>query len=129
MLQHIGLQTSSKENARSVFNGIFGMKEVRTFSINRDINKAFFGKDVPCDILVFRGENIDAEVFINESAISSSNDRYDHICMLVSDLNDTIARCKKSALEIIQHATPDKTITFMKDKDGNLYELKERPKQ
>ena len=51
-------------------------------------------------------------------------DRIDHACLAVDKLEALLQKCRKMGIEIVQIPKGDATITFIKDYDGNLFEIK-----
>ena len=53
--------------------------------------------------------------------------RIDHVCLEVDSLEAFLEACRKMEVEIVQVPKGDAMITFIKDDDGNLFEIKNVP--
>ena len=50
--------------------------------------------------------------------------RIDHVCLAVDKLEAFLEKCRNMGVEIARVPKGDAVITFIKDYDGNLFELK-----
>jgi len=69
--------------------------------------------------------NVYFEIFIT-SENKSNNLKIEHLCLEVDDLTGFIDKCRSLNVEITQIPKGDKTLTFIKDFDGNLFEIKDK---
>jgi hypothetical protein len=63
------------------------------------------------------------EIFIADSS-SNSTRQIEHLCLEVDDLNDFLNKCNILGVEVVKIPKGDKTLIFIKDFDGNLFEIK-----
>ena len=63
------------------------------------------------------------EVFIDPNR-EPSNDPIVHACLMIEDRDAFLARCEDHDLEIIRVPKGTSVLTFIRDYDGNLYEIK-----
>jgi catechol 2,3-dioxygenase-like lactoylglutathione lyase family enzyme len=54
----------------------------------------------------------------------SSGQQMAHVCLEVDDLQDFLKKCRDLDVEISQIPKGDRTLTFIRDFDGNLFEIK-----
>ena len=74
-------------------------------------------------IINYQNEKLHFEVFIT-SLIDNEARQIAHQCLEVDALSDFIEKCRTLNVEISQITKGDKTLTFIKDFDGNLFEIK-----
>ena len=63
------------------------------------------------------------EIFIY-SHIQNKKNGIDHACLQVPDRDDFLNRCQSLGVEIKRIPKEDKTLVFVFDFDGNLFEIK-----
>ena len=61
-------------------------------------------------------------LFVSDQ-IENPRDRITHQCIEVENLTDFIVKCRAMGVEVSLIPKGDKTLTFIKDFDGNLFEL------
>ena len=69
-------------------------------------------------------ENIHFEIFIT-GGIKINSGKIAHLCLEVSDLAVFVQKCRRLNVDVAQFPKGDKTLTFIRDFDGNLFEIKE----
>ena len=66
-----------------------------------------------------------AAIFLGIYNYANINSRlFDHVCFKVESLEEFLEKCRRSNVEIIRVPKGDYLVTFIKDFDGNLFELK-----
>jgi catechol 2,3-dioxygenase-like lactoylglutathione lyase family enzyme len=75
-------------------------------------------------VLVFDAGTVGVEVFICSGRKGPSHG-YDHLCLTVEDRETLLERAASHGLGVNRFNTGDKEIVFLKDWDGNLYEIKQ----
>ena len=86
------------------------------------LSKQIFNLDCELKIINYANDNIHFEIFIDNQKGSKTN-RIDHVCIQVGDLESFLEKCQAMALEILRVPKGDAFITFIKDNDGNLFEI------
>jgi hypothetical protein len=84
--------------------------------------KAIFNHDAELQMINYMDDRIHFEIFITTQP-GISQRPIDHLCLEVDDLSDFLENCRKLNVEINQIPKGDKTLTFIKDFDGNLFEM------
>ena len=51
--------------------------------------------------------------------------RIDHVCIAVESLPELLRRCEGAGVVVLRVPKGESLITFIKDTDGNLFEIKE----
>ncbi len=122
---HIGLTISESSDIRNFYQNILGMELQRNFILNRFLAKTIFG--IERELEVYSGEigNLKLELFTTDQEISKT---CNHICLSVSERDKFIEKIKENGYECTVLKREMSDLVFVKDKSGNLFEIKEENK-
>ena len=122
-LAHISAVCSTSENAKRFYAGLLHLKKIKEFTLDAKIIEQIFGKKVSCQIMLFGSNQFTVEVFIQEEGLAPANP-FVHHCLEVPEKDLFLERCKREGLVVNYIAKGDKILTFIRDFDENLYEIK-----
>ena len=123
LLKHAGLTCSTEDNADKFYRELLGLNKSEPKTLSADLSKAIFNHDAELQIINYMDDNIHFEIFI--ANLSSTSQRpIEHLCLAVDDLAGFIEKCRRMQVEVALIPKGDKTLTFIKDFDGNLFEIK-----
>jgi len=122
VLNHVALECSDREKAKTFFTTILGIPLTKTFTVSATLSEAIFGIKEHVDVDVYDNEQTRFEVFITKTAKPSG---YEHICTEIDDKQTFINRCKTHGIEPMIIQKDGKDLLFVKDFSGNLFEIKE----
>ncbi len=122
-LEHIGLAIKDRSEIKKFYQNILGMNEVKTFSINNDLSWEIFGINYSPVIYLMEKDNAFLEIFISPELY---NQCFRHLCISVEDRNLIIKKAKKLNYRIIQKKKENSEMVFIRDKAGNIFEIKEQ---
>ena len=125
-LLHVGLAASSQERADRFYADLLGLEKAEPKTLPAEIGRALFGVDHELTILNYTGPAAHFEVFVCPAAATPAT-RIEHACIAVENLSGFLRRCETAEVEIIRVPKGESLITFIKDADGNLFEIKEQP--
>jgi catechol 2,3-dioxygenase-like lactoylglutathione lyase family enzyme len=122
---HIGLTISESSDIRNFYQNILGMELQRNFVIDNFLAKTIFGLEK--ELKVYSGEigNLKLELFTTDQEIPKT---CNHICLSVSERDKFIGKIKENGYECIVLTREMSDLVFVKDKSGNLFEIKEEGK-
>lgn len=120
--KHVALVCRSEEKSDQFYIDLLGLKKISEKTIPSALSNQIFNIDSEFKIVNYANDNIHFEIFIDDKKHSKTN-RIDHVCIQVDDLESFLEKCRAMALEIIQVPKGDAFITFIKDDDGNLFEI------
>ena len=122
---HIGLTISESSDIRSFYQNILGMELQRNFVIDHFLAKTIFG--IKKELEVYSGKigDLKLELFTTDQEISTM---CNHICLSVSEWDKFIGKIKENGYECIVLTREIFDLVFIKDKSGNLFEIKEEEK-
>lgn len=122
-LQHAGIACSHEDNADKFYKDLLGLKKSEPKTLPSDLAKAIFNFDAELQIINYLDENIHFEIFIAGGAKGGSG-KINHLCLEVSDLAVFVEKCRRRSVDVTQIPKGDKILTFIRDFDGNLFEIK-----
>ena len=122
-LKHIALVCSCEEKSDRFYSDLLGLQKVGSKTIPSTLANQIFNIDTDLKIINYANDKIVFEVFIDNAKKAEKN-KIEHICLQVVNLGSFLETCRSMEIEIIQVPKGDAFITFIKDDDGNLFEIK-----
>ena len=122
-LKHIALVSSSEEKSDRFFTNLLGLKKVSSKTIPSTLVNQIFNIDTELTIINYANDNILFEIFIDNQKRAEKN-KIEHICIQVENLETFLERCRSIEINVLQVPKGDTRLTFIKDNDGNLFEVK-----
>lgn len=123
LLKHVGLTCSTEDNADKFYRDLLGLNKSEAKILSADLSNAIFNIDRQLQIINYMNENLQFEIFITGQR-RNGVESIDHQCLAVDDLSGFIEKCRRIGVALSQIPKGDKTLTFIKDFDGNLFEIK-----
>ena len=123
---HSGLGSVSIENADLFYGRLLGLERTEPKVLPREIAGALFGVETDLTMVYYQNENSQFELFVHPDlkSFNGATGNVSHDCIQVEDTDDFVAQCEKSGCQVLQVPKGDKVLTFVKDLDGNLFEVK-----
>ena len=125
LLKHVALTCSSEEKSDKFYQGLLGLEKSEPKTLPAVLSKSIFNLDSELIIINYLNEHLHFEIFITDRS-SNRTRQIEHLCLEVSDLNEFLNKCSILGVEVAQIPKGDKTLIFVKDFDGNLFEIKGR---
>ena len=122
MIQHIGIQYPDKVSAELFFGTILGLPKQKEFTVPAEVSRMLFGKDKDIEVVAYGDDTLKFEVFITTG---QKPQNFDHIGWTVENKDEFIEMCKQNNFDHIIMETDGKVLTFVRDRGGNVYEIKE----
>jgi len=122
-LKHVALVCSSEEKSDRFYSDLLGLQKVGSKTIPSTLVNQIFGIDSDLKIINYANDKLVFEVFIDNKKRAEKN-KIEHVCIQVENLGSFLETCRSMKIEIIQVPRGDAFITFIKDDDGNLFEIK-----
>ncbi|NHJ23080.1 MAG: hypothetical protein EAX89_00795 [Candidatus Lokiarchaeota archaeon] len=124
-IEHIAIASKSEEESEEFFSKLLGLKKIREFVISADLTEQFFNVHKDQKIIRYSNNEMEVEVFITDDE-SRKKDIYTHTCIIVKDKMKLIEKADLMGYNVIKVARKgnDDFYLFLKDKFGNLYEIK-----
>ena len=125
LLKHVGLTCSTEENSDKFYKDLLGLNKSDPKTLPSALSKAIFNLDAELQIINYMDEKVHFEVFIT-GLIDNKSSQIAHQCLEVDALFDFIEKCRALNVELSRIPKGDKTLTFIRDFDGNLFEIKQK---
>jgi catechol 2,3-dioxygenase-like lactoylglutathione lyase family enzyme len=122
LLRHAGLTCSTEDSADRFYRDLLGLNKSEPKTLPSELSKAIFNLDAELKMINYMDDKIHFEIFVTNQ-LSPSQRQIAHLCLEVDDLSDFLENCRKLNVTINQIPKGDKTLTFIKDFDGNLFEI------
>ena len=123
-LKHIAQVSSTEENADRLYRSVLGLKKISEKTLPASLAYDIFNVNIELKIVNYANDALHFEIFISDAHVIRA-DTIGHICLEVKDLEAFLERCHRNAVEVIQVPKGNALITFIKDIDGALFEIKE----
>jgi len=123
ILRHAALSCSSENKSDRFYRDLLGLKKSEPKFLPGSLAKAIFNVDAQLPMINYRSDQVHFEIFIARQPLNPSR-QIDHVCLEVDDLQLFLKRCHDLDVEVSQIPKGDHTLTFIKDYDGNLFEIK-----
>ncbi|NOQ18912.1 MAG: hypothetical protein GQ571_02965 [Desulfobacterales bacterium] len=126
ILRHVALTCSSENNADGFFKNLLGLEKSEPKTLPIFLSKAIFNVDSELLMINYQSEYVHFEIFITAQSMNRHR-QIEHVCLEVDDLQDFLNKCRDLDVEISQIPKGDRTLTFIRDYDGNLFEIRHKP--
>ena len=123
LFRHTGLTCSSEEKSDKFYHHLLGLNKSEPKILPSELSKAIFNFDDELQIISYLDDKVHFEIFITPP-YKSNHSKIEHACLEVDNLSFFLEKCRTMNVEIKQIPKGDKTVTFIKDYDGNLFEIK-----
>lgn len=123
LLKHIALVCSSEESAERFYQTVLGLEKVNTKTIPASLSERIFNLKGELTIIDYANDKIHFEIFIADKQGLETN-TISHVCLEVDNLEAFLDICRKMEISVLQVPKKDSMITFVRDDDGNQFEIK-----
>jgi len=121
-LEHIALSVSDHKEIKEFYSNILGMKQIKNFVLGKDLAANIFGIDEEINVFLLQKDKVVFEIFITTV---SKKQAFDHVCISINNRESFINMVIKSGYKVICIERDFFDLIFIKDKDGNIFEIKE----
>jgi len=124
-IEHLAVSSNSEEDSYNFFIKLLGLKKLRSFVVSSDLMGQFFKVKEEHKVIRYGNEEVSIEVFITDDK-SKVLDKFTHMCLVIEDRAKLIDTARQMNYEVIKvpRKNSDVFYLFLKDKFGNLYEIK-----
>ncbi|VAW28893.1 hypothetical protein MNBD_BACTEROID07-354 [hydrothermal vent metagenome] len=123
-LNHIGINVANAGEIHRFYQDILGFLPQRSFPIPREIAQMFFGIDEATEAFILLKGTLMLELFVHDKPLESG---FAHLCVEIENREDTARKCAAGDYPVIRMKRENGDLLFVKDKAGNVFELKEKP--
>lgn len=122
-LHHVGVACSSQENAERFYGGMLGLRKIKTSPLSEALADRIFHIAEECQIILYANETLSVEVFVPSSPVRTAPS-FAHLCLQVESKDEFTRRCREMGLAVNLIPKGESQLTFVRDYDGNLFEIK-----
>ena len=125
-IKHVALTSSSEEKSDTFYSDLLGLTKSEPKTLSLELSKAIFNWDTELVMIHYFNQNIHFEVFIRGpiGGEHHNSHKIEHTCLEVDNLAIFLQECRRLNVDIAAIPKGDKTLIFIKDFDGNLFEIK-----
>ncbi len=121
-LNHVGLNIQGKEELLDFYQNILGFHSEYQFELPAEMCDKIFGVNKQLKVYSYKRDDIFLELFVYPVKPLKS---FSHICLELEDRESIATKCEQSKYQVIRIKRIDRPdILFVKDKAGNVFELK-----
>ena len=122
-LKHVALTYSSEQHSDRFFMQLLGLEKEEPKALAPSLGKAIFNVDTELLMINYRGEDLHFEILITGKPENQVH-QIGHVCLEVKNLKAFVNRCHRLNMAVIQVPKGDRTLTFIRDDEGHLFEIK-----
>ena len=123
ILRHVALTCSSEKNSDRFYKNLLGLQKSEPKILPAALSMAIFNIDAELVMINYQDEQVHFEIFITGHSVNRSR-QVEHTCLEVDDLPSFLKKCNERGVDLSQIPKGDRTLTFIRDDDGNLFEIK-----
>ena len=123
-LNHVGLVCSSEANCDRFYGQLLKLEKLETKSLTADLSAGIFELNTSYQMLNYGDEHLKFEIFLSDRRDFVER-QIGHVCIDVDALDRFLVECEAFNVEVRRIPKGDSYVTFIKDYDGNLVEIKQ----
>ena len=125
VFKHTALVCRSEKRADRFYRDLLGLEKAEPWSLPPALARAIFDFDDALTIINYTGAGMHFEIFIL-AGYSAGGAGMEHTCIEVGSRRNFLETCRKLDVRVNQVPKGDRTLLFIRDFDGNLFEVKHR---
>ena len=124
-LEHIALTISGQGEINNFYQNILGFEQTKTFTLSKNLSGKIFDIFIDTPVFLMQKDKLVLEIFVYPDYVKQS---LNHICLSVKDRETLVAKAKTQNYDCIRIKREVFDLIFIKDKSGNIFEMKESNK-
>ncbi len=121
-LEHIALSVTDTEEIKNFYFNILEMKEVKNFVLNKELANNIFKIEKEVPVFLLQKDKLFFEIFVTNM---QNNQGYNHVCIEIQNREELVEKAIKQGYICIRIERDMFDLIFIKDKSGNIFEIKE----
>lgn len=122
MLLHLALTINDATDIGNFYQEVLSFSLLRQFSIPAETTQAIFHTDEATDVYLLKQESLQLEIFIS----NQQEERiFSHLCLAYPSARLLYEKAVKRGYPAYVRHHPVSDTFFIRDKSGNLFEIKE----
>jgi catechol 2,3-dioxygenase-like lactoylglutathione lyase family enzyme len=119
----VGLTCSSDENSDKFYEDLLGLEKSEPKTLPASLSKSIFNVNSELVMINYQDEHTHFEIFITGPNQGNSR-KIEHTCLEVNNMEAFLEKCRSLNVDVARIPKGEKTLIFIKDFDGNLFEIK-----
>ncbi len=125
ILRHVALTCSSEENSDRFYKDLLGLEKLEPKILPSSLSRTIFNIDNELRMINYTGKAVHFEIFIAKDSKRSANP-IAHVAIEIDDQEAFLKKCAELDVNVSQIPRGDRTLIFIRDFDGNLFEIKHK---
>lgn len=121
-LAHIALSVSDYKEIEKFYTNVLGMKQIKTLVLRKDLAVNIFEINEEITVFLLQKDRVVFEIFITTEYRKQA---FDHVCISIKNREEFINKVLLNGYKVIRIKRELFDLIFIKDKDGNSFEIKE----
>ena len=122
-LTHSGLSATSEEHADRFYHDLLGLEKHPPKSLSAALAGAIFDINMDMRMIHYIGHGVHMEIFVHPD-LKIQGPRVDHLCLEVENREDFLNRAEALGFQVSRIDKDGKSVIFVRDFDGNCFEIK-----
>lgn len=128
---HIGLWVRDLVRSGRFYRNVLGFERQDSYYVPAKLMHHIFGQDTACTVEVYRRDGVALELFQSDQKMQDQGffpliPGINHFGLEVGDKRAFCQEAKEKGAQVIEVAREDHMVTFLRDPDGILIEIKDR---
>ena len=121
-LEHIALSVSDHKEIEKFYTNVLGIEQIKNFILRKELAANIFGINEEITVFLLQKDKVVFEIFITTEYRKQT---FDHICISVKNREKFISKALLGGYKVTRIERELFDLIFFKDKDGNIFEIKE----
>jgi len=121
-LAHIALSVSDHKEIEKFYTNVLGMKQIKNFVLRKELAANIFEINEEITVFLLQKDKVIFEIFITTEYRKQA---FDHVCISIKNREEFINKVLLNGYKVIRIERELFDLIFIKDKDGNIFEIKE----
>ncbi len=122
-LEHVAIKVNSSDEIINFYQNMLGMEQVRNFVLDKSLSAKIFGVNENLTVYLMQRDDLVLEIFILKQ---NQQQLINHLCISIDNREEVIKKIHERDFETIIIEREQSDLVFIKDKSGNIFEIKER---
>jgi len=122
-LEHVALSITVPEDVKNFYQDIFGMSKIKGFVLNKSLANDIFGINKDTEVFLLQKDLLFFEIFVVNT---TGTHNFNHLCLALDDRKSVFETAQQKGYSGIYKQRESSELFFLKDKSGNVFELKEK---
>ncbi len=122
-LEHIAISVNNSSEIENFYRDILGMNVVKSFTLNKSLAENIFGIEKDISVFLVKKDELILEIFV---VAMQDGLGFNHICLAVKNREELVAKAEQNNYKCIRIEREISDLIFVKDKSGNIFEIKEK---